>query len=248
MKLENNNTCFSLYNYIKKILFTNSNYIKKILFTSSNYIKKILFTSSNYNIFVTVNILFISFYYSVLLQKFKTFYFLLGIFCWSGWEYIYHRFIMHYTNTGKLYYFIHGHHHIYPNKNSIHIPLFQYFLILFPFYYLLQYIFRFNHNENISYTIGHLCSLFIFENTHKEIHQPYWITDKNASFRISHMYHHNKDKNKAYCFTSPLFDIIFGTFPNDVLSYNFIALLPIPFISYIYGTFPKKIIDETYIK
>ena len=88
--------------------------------------------------------------------------------------------------------------------------------------------------------MGHICALFIFENLHKEIHNPYWIVDKNVGYIVSHMYHHNVNKNTSYCFTCPLFDILFGTFPHDVLSYNIIALLPIPILSYVYGTKLKQ--------
>lgn len=212
-----------------------------IMFLIIKTISKILFTSSNYYVFLFSNTSFILFYIFVLLQEFRFLHFLLGVTAWSGWEYMYHRYMMHYTNTGKIYYYLHGHHHIYPNKNSIHIPLFQYIFVSFFIYGFLKHIVLFTHNENISYTIGHLCSLFIFENTHREIHNPYWVRDANAGFRISHMYHHNKNKNMAFCFTSPTFDILFGTFPDEVLSYNFIAYLPIPYFSYAYGTFPKKI-------
>ena len=213
-------------------------------FSLYSYTKKILFTSSNYYLCVISNIIFILFYYFILLINFEFIYFILGLMCWSMWEYIYHRYLMHFTNSGKLYYLIHGHHHMYPDKKSIHLPLFQYFIVLIPFYVFLKFIFLLNHNQNINYTLGHLFALFFFENIHKEIHNPYWITDKNAGFRISHMYHHNKNKNKAFCFTSPLFDILFGTFPNEVLSYNFIALLPIPYLSYIYGTYSKPSIHK----
>jgi hypothetical protein len=178
------------------------------------------------------------------MESFNLTYFLYGLCGWSGWEYIYHRYLMHYTNTGNFQYFLHGHHHSYPDKNSIHLPLFQYFLMLYPFYVVLQKVGGFNHNENINYTIGHLIALFIFENTHKEIHKPYWITDPNVGFRVSHMYHHKTDKNMAFCFTSPVFDILFNTFPHDKLSYNFIALLPLPIISYMFGTCVKPQISS----
>ena len=205
-----------------------------------NQIRKLLFTSSNYSVFLISNLSFIAFYSFVLLQECQFYYFLSGTLCWSLWEYIYHRCIMHYTNTGKLYYFLHGHHHIYPDKHSIHIPLIQYFLMVYPIYFLLKCVFCLNYNQNISYTIGHLYGLFFFENMHKEVHQPYWNQDKDAGFRISHMYHHTKNKQKAFCFTSPVFDILFGTFPEDALSYNWFAFLPIPYFSYTWGTFVKK--------
>ena len=186
---------------------------------------KFLFTSSSYNIFFLSNSLFILFYSFFLLQQFKVFYFLMGSFLWTAWEYLYHRCFMHFSNKGKLYYFLHGHHHMYPNKNSIHIPLIQYICISVPFYYFVKYVFQLPHNENINYTLGHLTSLFLFENIHKEIHQPYFFLEDNG-FKISHMYHHKKDKNKAYCFTSPLFDLLFNTFPHDVLTYNAFAFYP----------------------
>lgn len=198
-------------------------------------IYKLFFTSSSYSNMLISNTILLLFYSSVLMNSFNFQWILMGIVCWNSWEYIYHRYIMHYTNIGKLQYYLHGHHHAHPNKSSIHIPLFQYW-VLYPFYYLLKYVFLLTHNQNINYTIGHICALIVFENLHKEIHNPYWIVDKNCGFRVSHMYHHNVNKNKAYCFTCPLFDILFGTFPDDVLNYNILAFVPIPILSYVYGT------------
>jgi hypothetical protein len=76
-----------------------------------------------------------------------------------------------------------------------------------------------------------MIGLFSFENMHYFIHKN---SSSNKVYIKYHMYHHNVSHKKAYCFTSPLFDIIFNTFPSDHFTYNWIAYIPIPYISF-YG-------------
>ncbi len=77
----------------------------------------------------------------------------------------------------------------------------------------------------------------IFEHIHMEVHHPHWF-QQEYTFRISHMYHHTMNKNKGYAFTTPTWDILYGTFPTEVLAYNWFAYLPIPVISFYFGTYP----------
>jgi hypothetical protein len=58
------------------------------------------------------------------------------------------------------------------------------------------------------------------------------------------MYHHTVNKNKGYAFTTPTWDILYGTFPTEVLGYNWFAYLPIPVISFYVGTFSKQGINN----
>jgi hypothetical protein len=83
--------------------------------------------------------------------------------------------------------------------------------------------------------IGGTLSYMMFEHIHKEIHQPYWFPGDHHTFRMFHMYHHLRNKRYAYSFTVPLWDILFGTFPHDILCCNPIAYIPIPFLSFYFG-------------
>jgi len=186
---------------------------------------KFLYTSSNIKLFYR-NFLFwfllksfIASYYGI-----NIYFVLCGFLCWSFWEYMYHRFAMHGLKNTIYYYKMHGFHHTYPNKPS-HIPIFQY-MIVSPVFFILSY---FIHPAFVfSYSIGHLCGLYCFEKMHYYIHNDANIEQIYSKY---HMYHH-KNSNKAFCFTSPCFDILCGTFPKNHFSYNSIAILPIPYISF----------------
>ena len=186
---------------------------------------KFLYTSSNMQLFHINFIfwfllkLFFALYYGI-----NLYFILYGFLFWSFWEYTYHRFAMHGLKNTIYYYKMHGYHHTYPNKPS-HIPIFQY-IIVSPVFFILSYYI--NPSIIFSYSIGHLSGLFCFEKMHHVIHN-----DLNTEQIYSkyHMYHH-KNSNKAFCFTSPCFDILFGTFPYDKFSYNIIGILPVPYISF----------------
>jgi hypothetical protein len=198
------------------------------------FTKKLLFSSNSYNIFLynytfwlSIQILY------VIYNGFNINSFIAGLFLWSFWEYFYHRFILHFLENTVYYYKLHGFHHIYPNK-STHIPGFQY-LIVESFILLMTYIF--NSKYVYSYSIGHMIGLFSFENMHYYIHKN---SDSDVIYIKYHMYHHKKSHKKAHCFTSPLFDILFNTFPYDKFYYNFFAFIPIPYLSFMYGVNYKK--------
>ena len=190
-----------------------------------------LYTSSNvylfYGNYMVWFLSIISYTYQYYHIHFPTI--LCGILCWSFWEYVYHRFAMHGLKNTDYYYKMHGHHHTYPQRRS-HVPIFQYFIVCPLFYFTAFYGLRIHLSMILSYSIGHFIGLFCFEKMHSFIHND---VQKIQIYSKYHMYHHQHSQ-KAYCFTSPSFDILCGTFPGDVFSYNWIALLPIPYISF-YG-------------
>jgi len=189
-------------------------------------INKILYTSSN-NYLFEINFVFWFFikFCFALYYGINIMYVMYGFLCWSFWEYSYHRFIMHGLKNTKYYYTLHGYHHAYPNKLS-HIPIFQYILVS-PVFYIVSYFI--NPSIVFSYSIGHLLGLYCFEKMHYNIHS---TRDENKIFIEYHLYHHLYP-NKAFCFTSPCFDILCNTFPTNKFTYNIIALLPIPYIGFL---------------
>ena len=149
-----------------------------------------------------------------------------GFMMWSFWEYTYHRFMMHGLKHTVYYYKLHGYHHSHPSKPA-HIPLFQYILVSPAFFVAAYWI---NPSYVFSYAVGHMCGLYCFETMHFAIHRD--IDRKNISTRY-HMYHH-AHSNTAFCFTTPCFDILCGTFPKEAFAYNYLGVLPIPYFSF-YG-------------
>lgn len=162
----------------------------------------------------------LSFYYGI-----NIYFIIYGFLCWSFWEYIYHRFAMHGLKHTVYYHKMHGYHHMYPSKPS-HIPVFQYFLVS-PVFFIASYYM--NPSIVYSYSVGHLYGLYCFETMHKFIHND---TTMEQIYSKYHMHHH-KNSNMAFCFTSPCFDILCGTFPSETFTYNYIALLPIPYIGFL---------------
>jgi hypothetical protein len=190
---------------------------------STNF--KFLYTSSDVNLFNRNFIFWFLLKSSFALYYGINLYFVLyGFLFWSFWEYMYHRFAMHGLKNTIYYYKMHGYHHTYPKKTS-HIPIFQYIIVAPVFFILSFYI---NPVFVFSYSIGHLSGLYCFEKMHYFIHND---TNIEQIYSKYHMYHH-KNSNKAFCFTSPCFDILCGTFPNNKFSYNIIGVLPIPYISF----------------
>jgi sterol desaturase/sphingolipid hydroxylase (fatty acid hydroxylase superfamily) len=157
-----------------------------------------------------------------------------GIVLFTLIEYVYHRYILHHTNDGQLYYYLHGKHHLKPHSMSLHVPILYLIILNILCYYATSYISRIA-SVNMMLTVQF--SYIIFENLHREAHHPYFLKNIDA-FRISHLYHHTYNKNMAYAFSAPTWDIVFGTFPHDVLAYNWFALIPIPLLSYYIGTSP----------
>jgi len=190
-----------------------------------NTIKYFMYTSNNIHLFYKNFIFwfllkcFLSLYYGI-----NLYFILYGFLFWSFWEYTYHRFAMHGLKNTIYYYKMHGYHHVYPNKAS-HIPIFQY-IIVSPIFFILSYYV--NPSFVYSYSIGHLSGLYCFEKMHYFIHND---LNMEKIYSKYHMYHH-KNSNKAFCFTSPCFDILCGTFPHDKFTYNIIGILPIPYISF----------------
>jgi hypothetical protein len=159
----------------------------------------------------------------------------IGVVLFTWYEYVSHRFILHYTNDGQLYHYLHGNHHLKPHGKSIHIPILYTTVSSLFYFYVLSYIsYQAAWNAMTAYQVCYI----IFEHIHMEVHHPHWF-QREYTFRISHMYHHTVNKNKGYAFTTPTWDILYGTFPTEVLAYNWFAYLPIPVISFYFGTYPS---------
>ena len=196
---------------------------------------QLLLTSSNYNLCIgTASIIQLLYMYYVYHEGISFYWNLSGIVMFTWGEYIYHRFILHYTYNGTLYYYLHGKHQLKPYGKSIHTPILYTIILNIISYYLLTYI---SYKAAVNMMCTNQFCYIIFENLHMEAHHPYFFNNDDT-FRISHLYHHTHNKKIAYAFSAPTWDIVFGTFPHEVLTYNWFALLPIPLLSYYIGTAP----------
>ena len=139
--------------------------------------------------------------------------FLGGIFFWSLFEYLMHRFVFHYvahTDRGKrINYVLHGNHHEYPrDKERLFMPAAPCLIIsstLFFFFWLVldKIIFAFFPGLILGY--------LIYGSMHYAIHAwnpPFkWM---KGLWRNHHLHHYKRD-HKAFGVSSTLWDHVFGT-------------------------------------
>ena len=150
-------------------------------------------------------------------------------------EYLFHRFILHFVNSGTIYHYLHGKHHMKPRGRSIHIPILYTLTTRALSFATLYYFFTPSATYNCMFAWE--LSYIFFEHIHREIHHPSLFPSDQEKFRVFHMYHHLTNKHMAYSFSVPTWDILFDTFPLDAMGYNMFALIPIPFLSFYYGTY-----------
>ena len=202
-------------------------------------IKRILLRSSSYEICISNALAIQTLYlYGTILSGVNPFSIFSGLLLYSFHEYASHRFILHYTHTSQLYHYLHGNHHANPFGRSIHIPILYSTLFHMLYFYMLYTYTSFLNAVNVMCTYQ-VCYI-VFEHMHKEVYHPSWDARYVEQFRTFHMYHHMTNKNMAYSFSTPLWDILCGTFPHDVLEYNWFAFVPLPFLGFYLGTDCKR--------
>jgi sterol desaturase/sphingolipid hydroxylase (fatty acid hydroxylase superfamily) len=145
------------------------------------------------------------------LQVFVTW--VIGIFSWTIFEYVAHRFLFHMTpesETGKkIAYILHGNHHHYPrDKQRLFMPAVPSILIsslLFSLQYLVMGDLAF------MFFPGFLLGYLIYGSMHYAIHA--W----NPPFKFmkplwrNHHLHHYKDQDRGFGVSTTIWDRIFGT-------------------------------------
>jgi sterol desaturase/sphingolipid hydroxylase (fatty acid hydroxylase superfamily) len=139
-----------------------------------------------------------------------------GVLSWALLEYVLHRFVFHYdarTESGKkLVYAVHLSHHDDPRATN---RLFSSLLISAPVaavYLLLAWIATGSWRAASFLFAGLALGYFYYEWLHFRAHHRrarLWLF---RYVRKYHLLHHYKTPELRFGVTSPLFDIIFGTF------------------------------------
>lgn len=141
-----------------------------------------------------------------------------GMFFWSFFEYIMHRFVFHYvahTDKGrKINYILHGNHHEYPrDKQRLFMPAVPSLILasaIFGTMFLLTSLFGAN-NYVFSFFPGFMLGYLIYGSMHYAIHAwnpPFkWM---KGLWRNHHMHHYKQD-HKGFGVSSTLWDHVFGT-------------------------------------
>jgi sterol desaturase/sphingolipid hydroxylase (fatty acid hydroxylase superfamily) len=136
-----------------------------------------------------------------------------GIFFWSFFEYLAHRYAFHWTadnvKAQKFVYIMHGNHHHYPrDRQRLFMPPLPSIILavtLFAVYYLLLGRYSF------AFFPGFMLGYLLYASMHYAIHA--W----NPPFKWmkplwrNHHLHHYKNEHKGFGVSSTLWDHIFGT-------------------------------------
>lgn len=144
--------------------------------------------------------------------------FLMGMFVWSFFEYIIHRFIFHYVAESKramkIVYILHGNHHEYPrDKERLFMPPVPSLIIAALFFSMMYTIGSlFNAAAGVfAFFPGFILGYLIYGTMHYAIHA--W----NPPFKWmkplwrNHHLHHYKVQEKGFGVSSTLWDHVFGT-------------------------------------
>ncbi len=139
--------------------------------------------------------------------------FLGGIFFWTFFEYIAHRFLFHLVSDRerikKFSYILHGNHHHYPrDRNRLFMPPVP-SLILSSSLFLLMFFFM---GANVfMFFPGFALGYLLYGTLHYAIHA--WHTPfkwMKPLWRNHHL-HHYKNDNHGFGVSSTLWDHVFGT-------------------------------------
>lgn len=139
--------------------------------------------------------------------------FLGGMFFWSFFEYIMHRFVFHMVSESerarKVIYILHGNHHEYPrDKERLFMPAVP-SLIISSTIFLVMYSLV---GKNVfSFFPGFMLGYLIYGSMHYAIHAwnpPFkWM---KGLWRNHHL-HHYKQTQRGFGVSSTLWDHVFGT-------------------------------------
>ena len=142
-----------------------------------------------------------------------------GLFVWTFAEYVLHRFVFHFKPRGDLQerfqFLIHGIHHadpVDPSRLVMPVPAAMVLaLILFPLFRLalgpiwVEPFFAF-------FIVGYLC----YDSIHYAVHHFTPRTGVGKFLKQSHMIHHYVNHNLRWGVSSPLWDVVFGTYQEPL--------------------------------
>lgn len=140
-----------------------------------------------------------------------------GLFLWTLFEYLMHRFVFHYnpkSDLGKRVHFLaHGVHHDYPrDRTRLVMPLLVSLPLAILHYFL--FLFIFGYNFFLPVLAGYILGYVLYDTVHFATH--HWkMTGKIGNFlKEYHLKHHYVNPDSAFGVSNPLWDYIFLTVPQ----------------------------------
>lgn len=152
---------------------------------------------------------------------FITFLFFTGMFSWTLFEYVAHRYLFHYEATSplgqRIVYIFHGNHHEYPRDRERlfmpPVPSIIFALTVFGIIFSLSALLTGTGNYAFSFFSGFLIGYLIYVSMHYAIHR-YPPPKRFKALWRNHHLHHYKFPDHGFGVSSTLWDIIFGTVPK----------------------------------
>ena len=143
--------------------------------------------------------------------------FFVGMFAFTWVEYMVHRYLFHmstYTKfRARLPYTVHGIHHDYPkDKDRLAMPPILSITIATSFLFLLRLILG---DLVFSFLPGFLVGYSLYLVVHYMVHAYPPPRNFLRHLWINHSIHHYKDSEGVYGVSSPLWDYIYGTMPQN---------------------------------
>jgi sterol desaturase/sphingolipid hydroxylase (fatty acid hydroxylase superfamily) len=150
--------------------------------------------------------------------------FVAGMFIWTFFEYVMHRFIFHYMAENetavKIVYIIHGNHHEYPrDKERLFMPPVPSLVLATAIFCIFYIAFSFSGYEAYVFYLfpGFVFGYLLYGSMHYAIHAwkpPFkWM---KPLWRNHHL-HHYKSEDFGFGVSTTLWDRVFGTMfrPDD---------------------------------
>jgi sterol desaturase/sphingolipid hydroxylase (fatty acid hydroxylase superfamily) len=149
--------------------------------------------------------------------------FLIGLFVWTISEYTLHRFLFHYSakseRAKRIFFLFHGVHHAQPQCKTrlvmppvVSIPMALIFYGLFTL--IISTLLKAPAWVPATFS-GFITGYLVYDLTHYATHH---FPMRRGIFKFLkryHMQHHYKTPNMRFGVSSPLWDIVFHTYPKD---------------------------------
>jgi sterol desaturase/sphingolipid hydroxylase (fatty acid hydroxylase superfamily) len=163
---------------------------------------------------IVLSLILVNFFYTDISFRLSIILFILGLFSWTLFEYLMHRYLFHFISEKKwiqkFHYVIHGIHHDYPHdEERLFMPPVPGVLIAGV---LLGVLFLIMRDAAFVFEAGMLSGYLIYVYIHYMVHAKRPV----RRFRFlwtHHAKHHYAHPDKAYGVSSPIWDYVFGTMP-----------------------------------
>jgi sterol desaturase/sphingolipid hydroxylase (fatty acid hydroxylase superfamily) len=139
-----------------------------------------------------------------------------GLISWTIIEYCLHRFIFHYEaqteRTRTIVYNMHIIHHDYPKAVDDLFAGLQLSVPIASFYFLASWMIAGSWQAAVFLFIGMIAGYFAYEWTHYQVHHGNCRSRVMQYLKRYHMLHHYQAQDLRFGVTTPLIDLLFGTY------------------------------------